>query len=266
MINWRGWPLANHHPEGPAPCKWSSKGTGLLQTNIPRVQPLANDHPKGSFWPDSQYSSGLPDSSNSQSFNNNNNCNSSSEGSGLLQMIIRRDRPLENDHPNRLEICQTFYTTGFLGQKIYTPKNAWIATFLPTIKQHKCQHWWSLSLFIVEIELNLKVSIVLEKNVCKLTNKWVKLKNLHSWTKFTRPPVATVATNFKSASEGTGLLQKIIRRNHSLAKDHSKGQASCSKWWTEGAGHLQMIIRMGRPLANDHPEGPPLSQSLLSST
>jgi len=57
------------HPKGPASCKWSSEGTGLLQMIIRRDRPLANDHPEGLTI-----------------------CKWSSGCAGLLQMIIRRDR------------------------------------------------------------------------------------------------------------------------------------------------------------------------------
>ena len=47
MIIWRGWPLANDHPEGLASCKWLYGGGGLLKMIIWRGRPLANDicHP-----------------------------------------------------------------------------------------------------------------------------------------------------------------------------------------------------------------------------
>ena len=35
------------HPEGPASCKWSSRGASLWQMIIRRCRPLANDHPEG---------------------------------------------------------------------------------------------------------------------------------------------------------------------------------------------------------------------------
>ena len=70
-------PLAIDHPEGPASCKCSSGGAGLLQMLIRRIRPLANDHPEGP--PICKWSFG---------------------GSGLLQMIIWRDQPLANDHPS----------------------------------------------------------------------------------------------------------------------------------------------------------------------
>ena len=71
MIIWMDQPLANDHPDGPASCKWSSRETGLLQMIIWMGQPLANDHPDGSA-----------------------SCKWSSRGTGLLKMIIRRGRHL----------------------------------------------------------------------------------------------------------------------------------------------------------------------------
>ena len=71
MIIRRGRPLANDHPEGPASCKWSSGGAGLLQMIIWWDQPLANDHPEGQA-----------------------SCKWSSSGTSLLQMNIQRGRPL----------------------------------------------------------------------------------------------------------------------------------------------------------------------------
>ena len=96
MINLRGRPLANDHPEGPASFKWSSGGAGLLQMMIRRDQPLANDHPEGPAsckW--SSEGGGLLQT-----------CKWSSGGASLLQTIIRRDRPLANDHPEGLTICK----------------------------------------------------------------------------------------------------------------------------------------------------------------
>ena len=85
MIIRRVWPLVNDHLEGlafckfssvwTASCKWSSRGAGLLQMIIWRIQPLANDHPED------------PPS-----------CKWSSGGTGHLQMIIQRILPLANDH------------------------------------------------------------------------------------------------------------------------------------------------------------------------
>ena len=76
-------PPANDHMEDPASCKWSSRGTGLLQTIIWRDQPPANDH--------------LEDPPS---------CKWSSENSCHLQMIIRRNRPFANDHPEDPAICK----------------------------------------------------------------------------------------------------------------------------------------------------------------
>ena len=46
MVIRRGRPFANDDPEGPASCKWSSRGASLLQMMIQRDWPLANDHPE----------------------------------------------------------------------------------------------------------------------------------------------------------------------------------------------------------------------------
>ena len=45
MIIQRIRPLANDHPGDPAFCKWSSRGTSLLQMITLRGRPLVNDHP-----------------------------------------------------------------------------------------------------------------------------------------------------------------------------------------------------------------------------
>ena len=47
----------------------------------------------------------------------------------------------------------------------------------------------------------------------------------------------------------------IIRRNRSLANDHTEELASC-KWSSGETSLLQMIIRKNQPLANDHLEAP----------
>ena len=85
MIIRREQPLANDHPKGSASCKWSSRGTNLLQMIIWMDRPLANDHQEGLAY-----------------------CKWSSGGSGLLQMIIRHLH-----HPSHLcqdpeSISQTF--------------------------------------------------------------------------------------------------------------------------------------------------------------
>ena len=73
MIILRGQTLANDHPEGQASCKWSSRGADLLQMIIWRGWTLGNDH---------------------------------SEGPGLLQIMIRRDRPLAIDHLEGQASCK----------------------------------------------------------------------------------------------------------------------------------------------------------------
>ena len=65
MIIQRIRPLANDHPEDLATCKWSLRGSGLLQMIIQRIWPLANDHLKDPAF-----------------------CKWSSGGAGLLQMIV----------------------------------------------------------------------------------------------------------------------------------------------------------------------------------
>ena len=67
----------------PASCKWSSRGTSLLQMIIRRGRPLANDHPEGPAL-----------------------CKWSSGGADLSQMIIRRDQLLVNDHSERSASCK----------------------------------------------------------------------------------------------------------------------------------------------------------------
>ena len=44
MIIRRDQPFENDHLEGPVPCKWLSRGAGLLQMIIWRGRPFANDH------------------------------------------------------------------------------------------------------------------------------------------------------------------------------------------------------------------------------
>ena len=46
MVIQRGRPVANDDLEGPASCKWSSRGAGLLQMMIWRDRSLANDYPE----------------------------------------------------------------------------------------------------------------------------------------------------------------------------------------------------------------------------
>ena len=81
-----------------------------------------------------------------------------------------------------------------LGAKCLLARKLWL--FLLTIKQRKCQHWWSLSLFVVEIELNFKIYTT---------------------------AAATVATNFKSVPciwsyliviRWASLLSLYRRRHH----------------------------------------------------
>ena len=86
-------PLANYHPEGPASCKLSSRGAGLLQIIIRKGRPLINDHPEGPA-----------------------SCKWSSRGAGLSHIIIRRTgllkmnilrgRPFTNDHPEGPASCK----------------------------------------------------------------------------------------------------------------------------------------------------------------
>ena len=83
MIIWRDRPLANDHPEDPASCKWSSRGSGLLQMIIRMIRPLANDHPEDIA-----------------------TCKWPSQGTGHLQMIIQRIWPLANDHLEDLASCK----------------------------------------------------------------------------------------------------------------------------------------------------------------
>ena len=43
VVKMRGRPLVNDDAEGPASCKWSSGGAGLLKMMMRRDRPLAND-------------------------------------------------------------------------------------------------------------------------------------------------------------------------------------------------------------------------------
>ena len=45
----------------------------------------------------------------------------------------------DDDGNGRLEICQMFYTTRFLGQKFYTLKMLKLELILPKVKQGKYQ-------------------------------------------------------------------------------------------------------------------------------
>jgi len=57
---------------------------------------------------------------------------------GVIMRKWRENEDMERDsHENRLEICQKFYTTGFLGQKFYTQKMRKWGLILLTIKQRK---------------------------------------------------------------------------------------------------------------------------------
>ena len=76
-------PLANDHPDGPASCKGSSGGTGLLQMIIWMDRPLSKDHLEGPV-----------------------SCKWSSGWTGLLQKIIWRDRSLANDHLDGAVSCK----------------------------------------------------------------------------------------------------------------------------------------------------------------
>ena len=78
------------HLEGPAICKWSSRGSGHLQMIIWRDQPLANDH--------------LEDPAS---------CKWSSGGTGHLQMISQMILPLANDHSEDLASCK--WSSGGMG-------------------------------------------------------------------------------------------------------------------------------------------------------
>ena len=104
----RIWPLTNDHLEDPASCKWSSKGSSLLQIII---RPLTNDHPEDPAsckW--STWGSG--------------SCKWSSRGSSLLQMIIRRIWPLANDHTEDLASCKwSSEGTGLLQMIILNPRH-----------------------------------------------------------------------------------------------------------------------------------------------
>ena len=52
----------------------------------------------------------------------------------------------------RLEICQMFYTTRFLGQKFYTVKTLILRLFWLTIKLHRCHFQLVLSLFLLKLK------------------------------------------------------------------------------------------------------------------
>ena len=75
--------LANDHQDGPASCKWSSEGTGLLHLIIQRIWLFANEHLEGLA-----------------------SCKWSSGGTGLLQLIIQRIWTLANDHSEDLAHCK----------------------------------------------------------------------------------------------------------------------------------------------------------------
>ena len=58
----------------------------------------------------------------------------------------------DDDGNGRLEICQMFYTTRFLGQKFYTVKTRILRLFLLTIKQRRCHYQLVLSFFLLKLK------------------------------------------------------------------------------------------------------------------
>ena len=57
--------------------------------------------------------------------------------------------------PDRLEICQKFYTTIFLDRNFYTIKTRTSGLFSPTVNQRKCINISYLVLFCVKIYMNV---------------------------------------------------------------------------------------------------------------
>ena len=110
----------------------------------------------------------------------------------------------------RHEICQKFYTTGFLGQKLYIPKVHKLRLFLLTKKQRKSININNLSNFVVRIPFSVKnfngfnvkslllcANLVLLRKLCKKSRCFLE-KIYTDGKNFTQPPVATVATNLNS--------------------------------------------------------------------
>ena len=105
-----------------------------------------------------------------------------------------------------LEFCQKIYTTQFLGERILHTENAEIESIFAGNKQRKCIIISNLTLFWLKLNI-----------MCKFFNSYVESLNLGvsrlakyvricvflgkiytADTNFTRPTVATVATNSKS--------------------------------------------------------------------
>jgi len=135
---------------------------------------------------------------------------------------------------NRLGICQKIYTTQFTGKRILHTKNAQIETIFASNKQQKCIIISNLALFWLKLNKMCKFFNSYEESLhfgmCKLAkyirNCVVFWKNLHSWQNFTRPPVATVATNSKSVLNiwSPTRSQLLVISNEVL-------------WWQRTRGH-----------------------------
>ena len=104
-------------------------------------------------------------------------------------------------HLSRLGICQKIYTTKFSDERILHTENALIETFFARDKQRKCIIISNLALFWLKLNSYYES---LHLGVCKLAkyvrNCVVSAKIYTADKNFTRPPVATVATNSKSGS------------------------------------------------------------------
>ena len=134
---------------------------------------------------------------------------------------------------SRLGICQKIYTTQFSGERILHYENAQIETIFASNKQQKCIIISNLALFWLKLNKMCKFFNSYEESLhfgmCKLAkyirNCVVFWKNLHSWQNFTRPPVATVATNSKS-----GYDSPIVKGMRPYFKLQSRW-ATWFLWW-----------------------------------
>ena len=80
--------------------------------------------------------------------------NDSEKGTIIILLWILCNRQ-KRQHMFRHEICQKFYTTGFLGQKLYTLKVRKLRLFLLTKKQRKFIIISNLSNFLVRVQLSV---------------------------------------------------------------------------------------------------------------
>jgi len=107
---------------------------------------------------------------------------------------------------HRLEICQKIYTTKFSGERILHTENAYIESIFASNKQWKCIIISNLALFLLKFNKMCKFFKSYEESIhlgackpVKCVRNYVVFWKIYTADKnFTRPPVAAVATNFKS--------------------------------------------------------------------